>query len=420
MGIASILLSDVGEGVAEAELIEWHVAVGDVVAEDQVLCVVMTDKAAVEVPSSELGKVIWLGAEVGDVVAVGAELVRLEVSGEQMKTSSTESRNVTSGATKTPESTTKPATQPNRSVSVPAVPEQYPGANGYTNANRPLAAPSVRRRAKEAGIDLKTIQGSGPAGRITHSDIDNYSTAHAPRGSRAPNTKTENIKITGLRKTIAERMEVANSRIPHITIVEEVDIESLETLREELNETHAQKRVKLTLLPFVMKAIVEAVREQPDMNAHYDDAAGVLTRFGGVHIGIATQTDRGLLVPVIRHCESNNLWDNAKKVLQLAEQARQGDARREDLSGSTITITSLGPLGGIVTTPIINHPEVAIIGINKIAIRPHWDGQQFLPRRKVNISCSFDHRIIDGWDAAILVKKLKTLLETPALLFVED
>jgi 2-oxoisovalerate dehydrogenase E2 component (dihydrolipoyl transacylase) len=222
----------------------------------------------------------------------------------------------------------------------------------------------------------------------------------------------------GLRRRIAEKMARAKARIPHITIVEEVDVTSLEDLRAELNATHEGSRAKLTILPFVIKAIVEAVREQPTLNAHFDDDAGVINQYGGVHIGIATQTPNGLMVPVVRHAEALSLWDSAEEILRLSAEARDGKAAREDLSGSTITITSLGPLGAIATTPIINHPEVAIVGINKITVRPWWDGQQFMPRKMMNLSCSFDHRVIDGWDAAVFVQKLKSLLERPAMLFV--
>jgi len=214
-------------------------------------------------------------------------------------------------------------------------------------------------------------------------------------------------------------MALSKSRIPHITIVEEVDVSNLEELRADLNDRHADARTKLTVLPFVMKAIVEAVRDQPVINSRYDDEAGIVSQYGGVHIGIATQTPNGLVVPVVRHCETHNLWDNAGEVSRLAEGSREGTVVREELVGSTITITSLGALGAIATTPIINHPEVAIVGLNKIAIRPYWDGQQFVPRKMMNLSCSFDHRVVDGWDAAVFVQKLKSLLEQPAMLFVE-
>jgi len=227
------------------------------------------------------------------------------------------------------------------------------------------------------------------------------------------------VRVIGMRRKIAEKMAISKRQIPHITIVEEVEMSALEDLRAALNAKHKGERAKLTLLPFLMRAIVEAVREQPELNARYDDEAGVIHRHGGVHVGIATQTPNGLNVPVVKHAEAGSLWDNAETVARLAQEARDGTIKRDELSGGTITITSLGPLGAIATTPIINHPEVAIVGVNKMQIRPVWDGQQFQPRKMMNISCSFDHRVIDGWDAAVFVQKLKTLLETPAMLFVE-
>ncbi|EKF17855.1 dihydrolipoamide acetyltransferase family protein, partial [Nitratireductor pacificus] len=288
--------------------------------------------------------------------------------------------------------------------------------------SRPLASPSVRARAREEGIDLRRVAGSGPGGRISHDDLENWTDAgdSGPSGgSRRANTGIEEVRVIGMRRKIAEKMAQAKRHIPHITIVEEVEMDALEDLRAALNRKQADGRPKLTLLPFLMRAIVEAVREQPEMNAIYDDEAGVIHRHGGVHVGIATQTPQGLTVPVVRHAEASGLWDNAAEVARLADAARDGSIKLEELGGGTITITSLGPLGAIATTPIINYPQVAIVGVNKMQIRPAWDGQQFRPRRMMNISCSFDHRVIDGWDAAVFVQKLKALMETPALLFVE-
>lgn len=436
MGAYEIRLPDVGEGIAEAELIEWHVAVGDVVKEDDVLAVVMTDKANIEVPSSVEGKVTWLGGEVGDTLAIGAALARLEVDGagnvQDIPAGAKESER-TDKTEETSPHASAPTTEPPRE-SEPAksqAKETESSARGPTPppekrlrrpaGEKPLAAPSVRKRARDAGVDLRNISGSGPAGRVTHDDLDAY-LEHGPLAARSagrkPDARVTEIKVTGLRRKIAERMALAKSRIPHITIVEEVDVDNLEDLRAELNTNYADKRPKLTLLPFMIKAIVEAVREQPEMNAHFDDDAGIISQYGGVHVGIATQTPNGLMVPVVHHAEIKSLWDSAQEIERLADGARDGSLKREELTGSTITITSLGPLGAIATTPIINHPEVAIIGINKIAIRPWWDGQQFAPRKMMNISCSFDHRVIDGWDAAVFVRKLKTLMEKPAMLFV--
>lgn len=430
MGIYSIRLPDVGEGVAEAELVEWSVKVGDTVLEDEVIGAVMTDKAAVEIPTSVSGKVTWLGGEIGDIIAVGAELIRLEVDGDgnaEAPEPATESKaalvasNDASAETtiengnKTVEPELQSAVKPQQQQ-----PAQQVQASAPAHGGKPLAAPSVRKRARDLGIDLRSVNGSGPAGRIIHEDLENFgANGVANGGGKALNTQVEEIKVVGLRRLIANKMSQAKKNIPHITIVEEIDVTSLEQTREELNASYESERGKLTVLPFIMKAIVEAVRLQPVINSHYDDEAEVIRQFGGVHIGIATQTDNGLMVPVVKHSEVRSLWDSAGEVARLAAACRDGSAERDELSGSTITISSLGPLGAIATTPIINHPEVAIVGINKMVTRPHWDGQQFVPRKMMNISCSFDHRVVDGWDAAVMVQKLKALLEKPAMLLVE-
>lgn len=422
MGIYTVLLPDVGEGIAEAELTEWAVKIGDIVQEDDVLAVVMTDKAAVEVPSSVDGKVTWLAGDVGDILAIGSALVTLEVEGEGNEASITTSE---AEATPTPISEPNAASksEPISSPDKPAVSRPAPvEATQRAEGEKPIASPAVRKRALDAGVDLRQVMGSGPAGRITHDDLD-YFFENGPivQGGthRGANSGIAEIKVVGMRRKIAEKMALSKSRIPHITIVEEVDVSNLEDFRAKLNANYLGERAKLTVLPFMMRAIVEAVREQPEMNAHFDDDAGMIYQHGGVHIGIATQTPAGLTVPVTKHAEALNPWESASEVSRLAEAARDGKATREELSGSTITITSLGPLGAIATTPIINHPEVAIVGINKMNVRPVWDGQQFQPRKMMNISCSFDHRVIDGWDAAVFVQKLKNLLETPAMLFVE-
>jgi 2-oxoisovalerate dehydrogenase E2 component (dihydrolipoyl transacylase) len=389
MGVSTIILPDVGEGIAEAELTEWQVKIGDIVKEDDILAVVMTDKAAIEVPSSTEGTVTWLAGEVGDTVAIGAPLVKLDVQGE--------GHGVTHDVT--PEVIAEPVIPVTLAI------------------EKPQAGPSVRKRAKEAGVSLLDITGTGPGGRILHEDIDQFL---SPVVSAKPqSSEVKQIKVTGMRRKIADKMALSKAHIPHITIVEEVDMTNLEDLRSKLNEKYKSSRAKLTILPFMMRAIVEAVRAQPEINAHYDDVANIIAQHGNVHIGIATQTPAGLSVPVVKNAQSQNLWDSAQNMLRLSELARNGKATRDDLTGSTITITSLGALGAIASTPIINHPEVAIIGINKMAIRPMWDKQQFLPRTMMNISCSFDHRVIDGYDAALFVQSLKTLLETPALLFIE-
>jgi 2-oxoisovalerate dehydrogenase E2 component (dihydrolipoyl transacylase) len=278
----------------------------------------------------------------------------------------------------------------------------------------------VRQRARELGIDLRVVRPSGPDGRIVHADLDAFLGGGGRRAAGAGPTddSTTTKPLTGLRKRIAEHLTVAASEIPHITYVDEVDVTEVERLRAKLNERRGDATAKLTLLPFVARAIVVAVGEQPHLNATYDAAAG-LTTHAAVHVGIAAQTPDGLVVPVVRHVESLDLWAIAAEITRLAEGARAGKSARDDLRGSTITITSLGALGGLVTTPIINHPEVAIVGVNKMQVRPVWDGSSFVPRTMVNLSCSFDHRIVDGWDAATFVQRLKELLETPALLFVD-
>ncbi|WP_170395083.1 dihydrolipoamide acetyltransferase family protein [Ruegeria arenilitoris] len=417
MGVHIIRLPDIGEGIAEAELTEWLVKPGDIVREDDTLAVVMTDKAAVEVPSSVDGKVLELGGEIGELMAVGATLIRIEVDGEGNEGDGPAVAEATDVEPETdPEPKAEPKPEPEKA------PERAAPAVARAKGTKPLASPSVRARAREEGIDLRQVPGSGPASRISHSDLDQWiASGGIQQGqiTRGANTGIEEVRVIGMRRKIAEKMQLSKRQIPHITIVEEVEIEALDALRVALNDKHKGDRPKLTILPFLMRAMVEAVREQPGLNARFDDEAGIIHRHGGVHVGIATQTPNGLNVPVIRHAEAGSLWDNAAELTRLAEAAREGTIKREELQGGTITITSLGPLGALATTPIINHPEVAIVGVNKMQIRPVWDGQQFQPRKMMNISCSFDHRVVDGWDAAVFVQKLKSLLETPAMLFVE-
>ncbi|MCO5063712.1 MAG: 2-oxo acid dehydrogenase subunit E2 [Rhizobiaceae bacterium] len=425
MGEYVIKLPDVGEGVAEAELVEWQVKVGDLVREDAVLAAVMTDKATVEIPSPVDGKVIWLGADIGDTVAIGSPIVRLEVAGDGNAKAGDAPAPVPEQPTKAPEPVAQPA--PPRQEEPPAAPKPA-AVRAMTGAPRaegekPLASPAVRLRAREAGVDLRQVAGSGPAGRITHEDLDGF-IARGPQpaakgGGLVQNMAVQEIKVVGLRRKIAEKMRLAKSRIPHITYVEEVDMTALEDLRAALNKDKRADRPRLTLLPFLMRAMVKAIGEQPQLNALFDDDAGVIYQHGGIHIGMAAQTASGLMVPVIRHAEARDLWDCATEVNRLSEAAKSGTATREELTGSTITITSLGAMGGIATTPVINYPEVAIVGVNKMAVRPMWDGTQFVPRKMMNLSSSFDHRVIDGWDAAVFVQRVKALMETPALIFVE-
>jgi 2-oxoisovalerate dehydrogenase E2 component (dihydrolipoyl transacylase) len=457
MGEYVIKLPDIGEGVAEAEVVEWNVAVGDVVLEDTVLGSVMTDKAAVEIPSPVEGTVLWLGAAIGDTVAVGAPLVRLEISGQGHAERQEPRPASDAGAGDEPSPpAVEPAAQgpaverparpveptherqppggsappagrdPERADRAPprsARPAPGPPAAGAPRreGERPTASPAVRQRARDHGVDLRQVRGSGPAGRITHEDLDAFleggAQSKAGPGLRA-NTEVEEIRVVGLRRRIAERMELSTSRIAHITYVDEVDVTALEDLRAQMNRHKRADQPRLTLLPFLMRAMVRALAEQPALNAHYDDEAGIIHRHGGIHIGIAAQTPSGLLVPVVRHAEARDIWSCAAEMTRLAEAARTGAVTRDELSGSTITITSLGAMGGLVTTPVINHPEVAIIGVNKIQMRPVWDGAQFVPRRMMNLSSSFDHRVIDGWDAAQFVQRIKTLLESPAMIFI--
>ncbi|ATU91551.1 dihydrolipoamide acetyltransferase family protein [Phyllobacterium zundukense] len=431
MGEYVIKLPDVGEGVAEAELVEWNVKIGDLVREDTVLAAVMTDKATVEIPSPVDGEIIWLGGEIGQVLAIGSPLVRLKIEGEghavepepakPAKAEAPEPPVKKNEATKPQEE--KPKPKPIAATETPLVAPRLFGGNAPRGeGEKPLASPAVRLRAREAGVDLRQVSGTGPAGRITHEDLE----AFFARGSQkpgvaalAPDSSVKEIKVVGLRRKIAEKMAIAKSHIPHITYVEEIDVTSLEELRAMLNSKKRADQPKLTILPFLMRAMVKAIADQPQLNALYDDEANIIHQHGGVHIGIAAQTPNGLVVPVVKHAEARTLWDCAAEVNLLADAAKTGSATREQLSGSTITITSLGSMGGVVTTPVINYPEVAIIGVNKISVRPVWDGTNFIPRKMMNLSSSFDHRVIDGWDAAVFIQRIRTLLETPALIFVE-
>jgi 2-oxoisovalerate dehydrogenase E2 component (dihydrolipoyl transacylase) len=414
MSIHIIRLPDVGEGVAEAELVEWAVAPGDLVREDQVVAAVMTDKATVEIPSNAEGRVVWIAGKVGETLAVGADLIRIETDLDAdiaiIDTSPSEPA-VAAGPDHAAVAEPAGAVADVGSPSAPVA---------AAKTSRPVAAPSVRGRARDVGISLQMVTGTGPAGRITHEDLDAYRAG--ARSAPTPVPAADSIRevpVIGLRRKIAERMSEAKRHIPHITIVEEIDITELEDLREGLNAAHRNDRPKLTVLPFVMAAMTVALRGQLGLNALYDDEANIVSEHSAVHIGIATQTGPGLMVPVVRHAERLSLWQAAAEVTRLAEAARNGTITRDELTGSTISITSLGPLGAIATTPIINRPEVAIVGINRMEVRPAWDGNGFVPRKKMNLSSSFDHRVIDGWDAAVFVKRLKTLLEAPAMIFVE-
>lgn len=435
MGTFVIKLPDVGEGVAEAELVEWLVEDGQAVREDDVLAAVMTDKATVEIPAPIDGTVMWKGGKIGDVLAVGSPLLKLEVAGEGNVDDTAEAEATPAPAAEEAKPAPKvempkPAPKPAAPIAKPAANAVAPRLNGSAagapraEGERPLASPAVRKRALEGGIDLRRVPGSGPAGRITHEDLDAVFNSAPSVGARSSglvaDTSVKDVPMVGLRRRIAEKMATSKSRIPHITYVDEIDVTDLEKLRGELNAARKDGQPKLTFLPFLMRAMAKAIADQPQMNSIFDDDAGVVHQYGGMHMGVAAQTDNGLVVPVIKHVEARGIWECASEVARLAEAARTGTASRDELSGSTITITSLGKLGGIVTTPVINHPEVAIVGVNKIRTLPQWDGTAFQPRKMMNLSSSFDHRVIDGWDAAVFIQRIKTLLETPAMIFIED
>jgi 2-oxoisovalerate dehydrogenase E2 component (dihydrolipoyl transacylase) len=406
-----IKLPDVGEGVAEAEIVEWHVAAGDRVEEDQILTAVMTDKATVEIPSPVAGTVLARGGEIGAILAVGAMLVTIDT--ENGVDAGVPAEMPSQAEPPAPSASSSPISRaPQRDTTVaPAAPPDE------MREGRPLASPSVRARARELGIDLRRLRGSGPAGRITHDDLT-ATTNQPPQALRRRSAKEE-IKLTGLRRVIAGKMAESTRRIAHFSYVEEVDVTALEELRTYLNDRRADGKPKLTILPFIVRALVRALEDFPEMNALYDDDNDVVTRHAAVDAGIAVQTPAGLMVPVLRHAEEHGLWTCAGEIRRLAEAARNGTATREELSGSTITITSLGELGGIVTTPVINRPEVAILGVNRIAVRPVWQGEHFVPRKMMNLSSSFDHRVIDGHNAALFIRRIKELLETPAAMYVE-
>jgi len=415
-----IKVPDLGEGITEVELVAWHVQVGDVVAEDQALADVMTDKATVEIPSSVAGPVLALGGEVGQTLAVGAELLRIGRVGTgagDPAPAKTAPRVAAAPAVAPATATSTTAAAPRAAAAPPTAP---------LRAARPIASPALRARAWELGIELADVAATGTAGRVMQADLDAHIARGAARtlppraapGAATPDT-TQQIKIVGLRRKIAQKMQEAKRRIPHFTYVEEVDVGELEALRARLNAKWGEQRGHLTLLPFLARAIVLAVREFPQVNARFDDEAGVLTRHDAVHLGIATQTDAGLMVPVLRDAAVHDLWSIALQVAQLAEAARTGKVTREQLTGSTITLTSLGRLGGIVSTPVINHPEVAIVGVNRIVTRPVMHDGAIVARPMMNLSSSFDHRIVDGALAAAFVQGLRERLEQPALLFVE-
>lgn len=420
-------MPDVGEGVAEAEVVEWHVKIGDRVEEDQHLVDVMTDKATIDIESPVAGTVVEVAGEVGDVIAIGSMLLVIEVEGadvseEQAKAAAEQIEDEMSDADEADGADETAVPEP-----VQAEPAEAPTSTApapVAVASKVLASPAVRQRARDLGIDLAEVKPAAD-GRVRHADLDAFLAYNAGSGFGAAGKARgdETIKVIGLRKRIAQNMSAAKRHIPHFTYVEECDVTDLEELRAQLNAARGDKP-KLTMLPMLITAICKVIPQFPMINARYDDEAGVVTRYGSVHLGMAAQTDSGLMVPVIRDAQCRNLWQLAREIGRLAEAARTGKATSEELSGSTLTITSLGPLGGVATTPVINRPEVAIIGPNRIVERPMFvpdgmGGERIAKRKLMNISISCDHRVVDGHDAASFVQGVKRLIETPALLLVD-
>ena len=430
MGTYAFKLPDIGEGVVEGEVVEWMVSVGDTIKEDDPILSVMTDKATVEIPSPVDGKVTKIIGEPGDILPVGEVCIEFEVDGAGNASSSTGEDEPT------PEPTPEPVAEPapvKEEVKPEPVAEKAPepvaAAAPVARAagTKALASPAVRQRAREANIDLQIVAGSGPGGRISHADLDRHiaggasgASSFTPVGASVKTklTGTEDVKVIGLRRKIADSMMSSYSTIAHFSYFEEVDITALEELRQHLNSTRPEGAPKLTYLPFIMQALVKALKESPECNALYDDEANVVTRHQAIHLGIATQTDRGLYVPVVKHVEAMDIWQSASEMVRVTSATREGKASADELSGSTFTITSLGRLGGLGATPIINKPEVGILGVHNAKERAVVRNGQIVVRRMMNLSSSWDHRVVDGHDGATLVQKVKTLLENPATIFM--
>jgi 2-oxoisovalerate dehydrogenase E2 component (dihydrolipoyl transacylase) len=420
MGKFVFKLPDIGEGIAEAEIVSWHVAVGDWIEEDQPLADMMTDKATVEMESPVAGIVTAVAGEAGDVIAIGSMLVEIQTETEGDAADEVrEHGKAEPEAVSAPEPSPPPQMQPAKNMA-DVVPVQSNAVVEPETKQKITASPAVRARARDLGVDLNDVKASG--GHIRHADLDAYLNYGAGQGYRAPGGSAkrvdETIKVIGMRRRIAENMAASKRHIPHFSYVEEFDVTTVEGMRADLNANRGN-RPKLTMLPFLIVAICKALPDFPMINARYDDEAGVVTRHGSVHLGMATQTDAGLVVPVIRDAQDRNVWQLAQEIVRLAGAVRNGSAKSEELSGSTLTITSLGPLGGIATTPVINRPEVAIIGPNKIIERPMFVGDTIEARKLMNLSISCDHRVVDGWDAASFVQAVKKLIETPVLLFAD-
>jgi len=426
MGKFEFKLPDIGEGVVEGEIVEWMVAVGDVVKEDDPILSVMTDKATVEIPSPCDGTVSSIVGDAGDIIPVGGVCIVFDVDGEgnasqdaepvEEKPAPVEEKSAPVPSEKTPEA-----------VPAPPAPPAAAAPIARAAGTKALASPAVRQRARAANIDLQLVAGSGPAGRISHADLDRHiaggasaATSSMPVGgvAKVARNGTEDIKVIGLRRKIADGMMASYSTIPHFSYFEEVDVTELEALRQHLNATRPEGAPKLTYLPFIMQALVKALAQRPECNAVYDDDAGVVTRHQAVNLGIATQTDRGLYVPVVKHVEAMDIWQSAAEMMRVTQATRDGKAGVDDLSGSTFTITSLGRLGGLGATPIINKPEVGILGVHNAKDRAVVHNGHVVVRRIMNLSSSWDHRVVDGHDGASLVQLVKSYLEHPATIFM--
>ena len=412
MGVFAFKLPDIGEGVVEGEVVEWMVSVGDTVAEDDPILSVMTDKATVEIPAPTDGVVKSMVGEAGTILAVGQVCIEFDTDGEG-----------TPQVEVVPEPVVEEEIVPEieEVIVEESIPEPAQVVQAVAGA-RKLASPAVRQRARESGIDINSVSGSGPAGRVTHGDLDSWKEAGSPVAAAGPGrvalTGTTDIPVIGLRRKIAESMVESYSTIPHFSYFEEVDITDLETLRVHLNSNRTEGQPKLTYLAFLMQGLVKALGENPICNALYDDKKGVVTRHEAIHLGIATQTERGLYVPVVKHVEAQDIWQSAAEMMRVSQAARDGTAGLAELSGSTFTITSLGRMGGLGATPIINKPEVGILGVHNAVDAPVVRNGQIVIRKMLRLSSSWDHRVVDGWDGAVLIQRLKTLLENPATLFM--
>lgn len=417
MGKIEFRLPDIGEGVVEGEIVSWHVKVGDSVKEDDPILDVMTDKATVTIPSPTDGKITSIQGKAGDMLKVGQVCIVFEVEGDTKEVESESIPESIPEKISKPEITNEPIKKEEK-----VIPSKKANQQVRKKGEKVMASPAVRKKARENGIDLSTVNGSGPGGRVTHSDLDSWKDAGSPVAAAGPSrtalTGVTEIPVIGLRRKIAESMTESYSTIPHFSYFEEVDITDLETLRIHLNSNKTEAQPKLTYLPFIMQGLVKALGEYPVCNALYDDEKGVVTRHDAIHLGIATQTDRGLYVPVVKHVEAQDVWASASEMQRVSQAARDGTASLSELTGSTFTITSLGRMGGLGATPIINKPEVGILGVHNAVDTPVVRNGQVVIRKMLRLSSSWDHRVVDGWDGAVLVQRLKTLLENPATIFM--